>query len=64
MKGSLRDKLDGGMKGSLGDNVWYGRTSFVRIRRYESAFTLPALKDEILRHLKQKLLEVDTDSPV
>ena len=25
------------MTGSPGDNVWYGRTNFVRIRRYESA---------------------------
>ena len=32
-------KPDGGIKGSTGDNVWYGQTDFVRIRRYESAFT-------------------------
>ena len=31
-------KPHGGMKGSPGDNVWYGRTNFVRTRRYESAF--------------------------
>ena len=32
-------KPDGGIKGSTGDNVWYGQTYFIRIRRYESTFS-------------------------